>query len=219
MHSVSVGWHVVRQLPPEQTLPAAQTFPQAPQLALSLWVRAQKVEPPSVVQVANPWPHDAAQAPPEQSWPVGQACPQLPQLAGSDMMLAQASIVPSIGTSDVASFTASPVASTGRGSASIYAPSIEPSKLGPASVVSIADEQPEIPHWMTARHAILSAKRRPHFWMPIMIPPVVPAPSRDARARARLNQILEGVVKCNLSPSYFRQHLNIRRRGFVCIRT
>jgi hypothetical protein len=77
-HVVSVP-QLAEHAPSLQTSPAAQTFPQAPQLTGSEVASTQAL-PHSIPPLGH------AHAPPLQSAPVGQAFPQAPQLAGSDMV-------------------------------------------------------------------------------------------------------------------------------------
>jgi len=67
---------VAPQRPPEQSCPAAQALPQAPQWAPSVW-RLVQVDP----QAVSPVPQDTMHAPAEQVLPGGQALPQAPQWA------------------------------------------------------------------------------------------------------------------------------------------
>ena len=75
---------VVPQTPRLQTCPAAQAFPQAPQLALSVRLLTQM--PPHGVA---PIGHVSWQVPATQSIEVPHARPHPPQLAGSVWVLAQ----------------------------------------------------------------------------------------------------------------------------------
>jgi hypothetical protein len=68
--------------PPQQGWPAAQAFPQAPQLEASVWVLAQ-------VPLHGVWPDGHWQTPPTQVAPVAQALPQVPQLAVLELVSRQ----------------------------------------------------------------------------------------------------------------------------------
>ena len=62
---------VVPQLPPEQTVPDAQLWPQAPQLALSVWVFTSQPSAAVALQLAKPVAHALAptvHAPAVQLW-------------------------------------------------------------------------------------------------------------------------------------------------------
>jgi hypothetical protein len=86
---------VALQVPPEQALPAVQTLPQAPQLALSVVSLAQYGAPPSGVQsVSFDW-QLVVHVPPEHTWPVPHTLPQAPQLVLSVLSLAQYGAPPS----------------------------------------------------------------------------------------------------------------------------
>ena len=67
--------HETAQVPPEQTVPAAQTRPQVPQLLLSVWRSRHTPE-----QLVVPAEHDTAHTPAEQTVPAPHARPQAPQL-------------------------------------------------------------------------------------------------------------------------------------------
>jgi hypothetical protein len=80
----AVGWapeHVCTHAPPEQSVPAAQAVPHAPQFAGS----ASR----SVQNAASPEPHASGRAvgqphvPPEHCWPAGQTAPHAPQFSRS----------------------------------------------------------------------------------------------------------------------------------------
>ena len=72
--SVSPAWHDSTHDPPEQTCPAAQALPHAPQLKRSVCVLAQT--PPHSVSPA--W-QLTSHEPPEHTSPAGHATPQEPQ--------------------------------------------------------------------------------------------------------------------------------------------
>ncbi|HVS06648.1 MAG TPA: hypothetical protein VHK65_10850 [Candidatus Dormibacteraeota bacterium] len=74
------GEQVSWQVPATHCWPPVQAWPQAPQLALSVWLLTQ-------VPAHISWPLGQAQAPFTQVWPLGQAWPQLPQLAASIWVL------------------------------------------------------------------------------------------------------------------------------------
>jgi hypothetical protein len=76
-HFANGAAQVAAQLPLEQTCPAGQAFPQAPQFQPSVAVSTQT--PPQYASV----PQVQAQAPFAQTWPSSQAAPQVPQFAGS----------------------------------------------------------------------------------------------------------------------------------------
>jgi hypothetical protein len=69
------------------TCPAAQTRPQAPQLALSLCVSAQYDAPAAVQSV--PLPQSLTHLPATQRVAVGHIVPQAPQLVASECRFAQ----------------------------------------------------------------------------------------------------------------------------------
>jgi hypothetical protein len=63
------------------------TFPQKPQLPLSLWVLAQKVTQHCCAPGQPAGPQGPTQVPPEQTSLGGHTLPQAPQLAGSALVL------------------------------------------------------------------------------------------------------------------------------------
>ena len=71
-------------LPDEQTSPALQVAPQAPQFALSLWVLVHKP-----LQSISPPGQDRAHLPDEQTSPALHAVAQVPQFALSLWVLVQ----------------------------------------------------------------------------------------------------------------------------------
>jgi hypothetical protein len=75
---------VAAQAPLEQTCPAGQAMPQAPQFARSVWVSRQ-VPPQSTV----PLPQFARHVPATQAKPAAQVEPHAPQLPGSIWGFAQ----------------------------------------------------------------------------------------------------------------------------------
>jgi hypothetical protein len=77
------------QLPFEQTMPAVQVLPQAPQLLLSV---ARELQTP--LQSCSPLLQVIAQCPRLQSSLDGQRAPQAPQFAGSFSRLAQMAEAP-----------------------------------------------------------------------------------------------------------------------------
>jgi hypothetical protein len=82
--------HVTLQLPFEQTVPLGQAAPQAPQLALSVWVSKQdEMAPPSDVHSVALPAQIARQMPTEQAWPLPHALLQAPQLSLSVPMSTQ----------------------------------------------------------------------------------------------------------------------------------
>lgn len=65
------------QIPPTQTYPVGQVFPQLPQF-VTLVLTSTQVP----LQSKNPFGH-VLQTPPTQTLPGGQVCPQVPQLLAS----------------------------------------------------------------------------------------------------------------------------------------
>jgi hypothetical protein len=75
---------------PLEQEPVVHTFPQDPQLLLSVLRFTQTVPPLLPVQDVIPFPQNGVmQVPPEQDCPEGQAFPQEPQFAGSVCRLTQ----------------------------------------------------------------------------------------------------------------------------------
>jgi len=84
-HSVNWAAQVRPHAPPEQTWPAAQATPHAPQLALSV-SRLMQASP----HCCRPVWQLTAQTPAEQTWPAAQVLPQVPQFASSRWRFTQA---------------------------------------------------------------------------------------------------------------------------------
>ena len=98
-----LAWHETWQVPPEQTSPESQTFPQVPQFVRSTPRSAQYVgpasldpaslDPPSTVtlppQSVSFDAHVVAQAPPLHASPLAHDFPQPPQFALSVSVFAQ----------------------------------------------------------------------------------------------------------------------------------
>jgi hypothetical protein len=65
-------------MPPEHTVPAAQTWPHIPQFVLSVW--SERHVP---LQFVRPAPHETLHVPAAHTLPAGHAVVQLPQCAMS----------------------------------------------------------------------------------------------------------------------------------------
>lgn len=80
MQFVSPEAQARRHCPPEQAIPAAQTFPHEPQFWTSVTTSTH-----APWQLVSPEPHaGCAQWPPLHTWPLAQAFPHAPQFCVSD---------------------------------------------------------------------------------------------------------------------------------------